>query len=107
MRLLSKPYMPAVLLMACMFLGALFLMSFTKPIPAHIELERLYQAGKVTNPIEAMLMLEKAKAASRPDSLPLYTFAFLVAGLTLSLGKVCTKLSQLCSTQFDVAAETI
>jgi hypothetical protein len=86
-RLFNKPYMPAILLIACIFLGALFLISFPKPTPAYAELERLYQAGKVLNPIEAMLILEKAKSSTaRIDSFSMYVLALLIAALTLSLG---------------------
>lgn len=59
---LAQPYVPILVLMAALAIGfVLFSLYFRSP-PPYEHLEALYKAGKVSNPIEAIIIIERSRA---------------------------------------------
>ena len=86
-RWLTSSSTPILILLSLLAITLILVLSLPKPPPAYLELEKLYQTGKVANPIEALLILEKARQ-NRPlaDSFPFYVLAGLLLAALTSLG---------------------
>ena len=90
-RVLARPHLPLLILLTCFLAIAIGLLTIPRPLPVYSQLETLYQAGKITNPVEALLILEKARASRAPvDFILVYAFGFVAtfAALALSIPRI-------------------
>lgn len=87
-KVLQTPFAQLAILLVCMLAGAAALILLApKPTPVFAAVEQLYSAGKLTNPIEAMILLEKERAGrGRGESILGYMLAFLMLAAATSFG---------------------
>jgi hypothetical protein len=83
--LLSHPFVPVIVLLIFFGVGIVALVGNLAPADHHSQLEALYKAGKLANPVEALIALEKLKADRRSaDSFLFGLFAILAAAALTS-----------------------